>query len=116
VGSSDPMRHSRPIVEARSGGVCERCGVRRAESVHHRKLRRFDDHRAANLVHLCGSGTTGCHGWAHANPRDAAAEGFIVRSTNNPRIVPVKHGRYGWVRLADSGDVVPTKWTEKEKQ
>lgn len=114
--AADPMRESRPIVEVRSGGVCERCGIARATNIHHRKLRRHGDHRPANLVHLCGTGTTGCHGHVHANVQESYELGFLVRSTNNPRIVPVKHARFGWVRLLDNGDTVPTSWTEREKQ
>lgn len=110
--ATDPMLHSRPVVEARSGGVCERCGQRRATHKHHRKLRRFGDHKAANIVDLC----TECHVEVHARPADSYASGFMVRSTNNPRIVPVKHARFGWVRLLDNGDVEPTAWTDKEKQ
>jgi len=114
--AGDPMAAARPIVEARSGGVCELCGVRRAESMHHRKLRRHDDHRAANLVHLCGSGTTGCHGWVHANPAAAYGLGFMVRGAFNPRTARVMLAAHGWVRLLDSGDVVPVGWGEKEEE
>lgn len=108
---TDPMRYSRPIVEDRSGGVCERCGVARATEKHHRKLRRHGDHRAANLVDLC----TPCHAWVHANPAAAYESGFMVRAASNPRTVPVRHARRGWVQLIDSGatkQVVRTEGVE----
>lgn len=35
-------------------------------------------HTTDVLILLCGSGTTGCHGWVHANPMKARAAGLIV--------------------------------------
>lgn len=99
----DPMVAARPIVAKRSGGMCERCGAARASDMHHRKLRRHGDHGPANLVHLCGSGTTGCHGWVHANPAAALLEGFICPSWEDPRKQRVKHAWLGLVTLDDDG-------------
>ena len=109
----DPMAPARPIVEARSGGVCERCGAVRAASIHHRKLRRHGDHAPANLVHLCGSGTTGCHGWVHANPAAALLEGFMCPSWEDPRLQPVKHAWLGRVLLVDDGTVDPVPFCQE---
>jgi hypothetical protein len=108
----DPMREARPVVDARSRGICERCGIQRAGHKHHRKLRRHGDHRPANLLDLCSD----CHRWVHEHVAQSYEFGYLVRSTNNPRIVPVKHARFGWVRLLDNGDTEPTSWTEREKQ
>lgn len=108
----DQMAPARPVVADRSGDMCERCGMARATDVHHRKLRRHGDHKAANLAHLCHL----CHMDVHAHPADSYATGFMVRSVNDPRVVPVRHARFGWVRLKDNGDVEPTSWTAKEKQ
>lgn len=58
-------------VEQRSGGMCERCLVARADDVHHRRyLSRGGMHNVANLLHLCnpgggGNGGSGCHAEAH---------------------------------------------------
>lgn len=54
-------------VKDRSGGVCEGCGDRPAQEIHHRKYRsRGGSHDVSNLLHLCGWGNhTGCHGRAH---------------------------------------------------
>lgn len=38
---------------------------------------------------LCGSGTTGCHGWAHANPARAKRDGLIVPSWATAAFCPV---------------------------
>lgn len=75
-------------------------------SLHHRKLRSQNGADSCdNLVGLCGSGTTGCHGWAHHNRDDAAREGWIVPSHVDPATVPVKHFVWGWVLLLPNGDV-----------
>lgn len=97
---SDPMAEARPVVHARSGGMCERCGAARATDVHHRQLRRHGDHKPANLVDLCRT----CHNWAHGHPKDAQALGFIVPSWVDPRRVVILHALYGLVRLDDQGE------------
>lgn len=95
----DPMAEARPVVAARSGGMCERCGARRATDMHHRQLRRHGDHQPANLVHLC----RGCHTAVHAKPAEAQVAGFIVPSWDNPRLIAVMHSVWGRVRLDDAG-------------
>lgn len=59
--------HHPELVRQRSGGMCERCLVRPATEIHHRRyLSRGGGHNLANLIHLCGSGNfAGCHGEAH---------------------------------------------------
>ncbi|WP_431728640.1 hypothetical protein [Verrucosispora sp. TAA-831] len=71
------------VVVDRDQGCCVRCGryvvhgVRgRAWSVQHRRARQCRDRRPdtntpPNLIVLCGSATTGCHGWVES--RRAAA-------------------------------------------
>lgn len=77
-------------VDSRARYCCERCG-REVDggSRHHRKLRRFGDHSVANLVLLCGSGTTGCHGHVHANPKQSYLDGWLVHSWHEPAAVPI---------------------------
>lgn len=43
----------------------------------------------ANLLTLCGSGTTGCHGWVTANPSAARMDGLSVSQHTDPATVPV---------------------------
>jgi hypothetical protein len=74
---------------------CVRCG--RRGSNRHEKLPRSrgglrDDF---NTVVLCGSGTTGCHGWVTANPDAAEKEGLYVRGQ---MIRGVYHGPDGTYR------------------
>lgn len=70
-------------VDTRDKQRCVRCGVwiQNNGSRHHRMRRAAGGHVIANIILLCGSGTTGCHGWVHANPAEARADGLIVRST-----------------------------------
>jgi hypothetical protein len=96
---ADPMAEARPTVHKRSGGMCERCGARRAIDVHHRQLRRHGDHRPANLVDLCRE----CHTWVHGHVALAQCEGFIVESWEDPREVRLKHAWLGPVTLDDQG-------------
>jgi hypothetical protein len=93
------MAEARPVVEKRSGGMCERCGAARATDKHHRQLRRHGDHTAANLVDLCRA----CHNWVHANVALARLAGFIVDSWQDARHVPVGHAVFGCVLLDAEG-------------
>lgn len=38
---------------------------------------------------LCGSGTTGCHGWVHGHPAEAYRLGWLVHSWHDPASVPL---------------------------
>lgn len=79
----------RALVLSRDGGRCVRCGtscLNTASSIHHRRrrgmggtadLRSFD---ARNLVLLCGTGTTGCHGEVEAERAIAYDTGWLLRS------------------------------------
>ena len=98
-------------IDRRDRQRCARCGVIiwSGGSRHHRKFKsRRGGDEVSNGLLLCGSGTTGCHGWAHSNPRSARMTGFAVESHEDPRLVPVKHGIYGVVWLDDFGGVSST--------
>lgn len=82
---------------------CVRCGAWiDGGSRHHRQLRRSGDHTPANLVLLCGSGTTGCHGWVHAHPAEAYRAGLMVHTWDSATVVPVLT-IWGWRMLAVDG-------------
>lgn len=111
IARSAPKRVKRTVQEVvleRDSHRCVRCGVHlagRFYSVHHRKLRRHGDHTSANLITLCGSGTTGCHGWVHDNP-DLARDpelGYLVRSRTEPGTVPVLVHGLGLAYPVDDG-------------
>jgi len=92
-----PSMDTRRKVLERDYYECVRCGkgiMNSPYSIHHRRLRSHpfpELHEAANLITLCGSGTTGCHGWVHNHPQEAQKAGYIVRSTQNPTDIPVTY-------------------------
>lgn len=92
----DPIR---AIVWERDEAACVRCGVNlmsREGSFHHRRLGKRSDNRPSNLILLCGSGTTYCHGWVHHNRAAAFDAGWIV-SRHGPETntleIPVTYGQ-----------------------
>lgn len=81
---------TRRAVAERCGGCCERCG-RWGYSVHHRwKRGQGGPWSGSNCVALCGSGTTGCHGWVESHPDLAEIDGWHVRPWRNPADVPIR--------------------------
>lgn len=116
--STGPKRSVVDLVLARDGYGCVRCrkhayGERGLDwSVHHRDGRRMGGTRRAsvnapsNLVILCGSGTTGCHGWVGQNVTEAYRVGLLVLSGLDPATV-VLTTWWGHVLLDDEG-----RWTE----
>ena len=102
----------RELVAARSDGDCEVAipGVcqGRATTVHHRRKRsQGGGWGAANLLALCGSGTTGCHGWVEANPKASREWGWwIFTGDGEPNTVSVflhAHTDPRWCLLDDRG-------------
>ena len=73
-------------------------------SIHHR-LRRSQgvDHSIQNLLLLCGSGTTLCHGRVHAEPAAARAGGWMLSGRQEPLAVPVLIAGQRWVFLGADG-------------
>lgn len=108
----------RKIVNVRDGMVCRRCCrfIQREASIHHRlprgmggstsKIGAERTERASNLVRLCGSGVTGCHGWIESNRQRAYQLGWLVHRWDDPAEVPMidNYGRTFW--LDDSGAVL----------
>lgn len=87
---------TRDAVWARANDCCERCGqglTKQSEhSVHHRKLRsRGGKDHVSNLVLLCGTGTTGCHGIVHRFMLNAHADGWLVGSYEDPQFLGIVH-------------------------
>jgi hypothetical protein len=102
------MRTSSAEIVERDQWRCVRCGVfcgSTASSVHHLVLGNRSNNVASNLILLCGSGTTGCHGWVHAHPKKAREGGWIrSRHAQSPADMPVLYdqpGRKGWYLLDD---------------
>ena len=113
-----PDRNTRSLVKERDHYLCARCGISVygiRTSIHHRRNRGEGGsgdpaiNSPANLLLVCGTGTTGCHGWIGGNPTEAGQYGFVVslNSDEDPADVPVKHAVYGWTLLRPDGDVWP---------
>lgn len=97
-------KEARRLVYDRSGRVCEVCGRARATNWHHRKnASQGGLWCPSNGLHLCGSGTTGCHGKITVNPRIARERGWSVPSWGDPGETPVWVAGRGWVLLKDDG-------------
>lgn len=79
---------------ARFGGRCARCGDFGA-SIQHRKPRRLGGtvdpaiNFPSNLIWVCGSGTTGCHGHMESYRTEAYAMGWLLHAADDPTAVPV---------------------------
>lgn len=102
-------------VLARDGYRCVRCGYTVhwpcCASIHHRKPRGMGggeaDNTPANLILLCGTGTTGCHGQVESRRAEALESGWLVSRYADPASVAVlvDHGSR-WVYLSASGEYV----------
>lgn len=89
--------------------MCGAHGETRSLTTHHRINRgmggskRADLNLPANLLTLCGSGTTGCHGWVTANPRQSYEKGWAVKRDRDPAGVALTTWRGDWIYLDNEG-------------
>ena len=106
----------RAAIQDRDVCCCVRCGhycLNEPHSVHHRQVKgmggsKHRDH-PANLIVLCGTGTTGCHGYVHAHPTVSYRLGYLVRSTTRPESAPVWAAGAEWVLLDDDYGLTPVR-------
>lgn len=113
---------TRIAVVAREQERCARCdgtlyGVY-GYSLHHRQPRGMGGSKRnphinlpSNFLAVCGSGTTGCHGYIEQNRRWAYDAGFLVRRPLDPALIPVLGYRGGGtypVWLDDEGHLLTT--------
>jgi len=115
TGSGWP-KETRDAVQRRSGGRCEvgllgTC-TGQAANLHHRLPRRMGGtsnpaaSTACNALHLCGSGTTGCHGWIEAHRAEALGRGWLLHAGQDPAVEPATiRGRFP-VWLTEAGRYV----------
>lgn len=89
----------RETVSERDQWRCTRCGEHvqfRTVSIHHRRpagsggSRRPETHLPANLILLCGSGVTGCHGWVESHRTESYELGLLVHQGIDPAGVSVQ--------------------------
>jgi 5-methylcytosine-specific restriction endonuclease McrA len=98
------------LIRARDSDRCARCGSSRELHVHHRVIRSQGGRDyAENLITLCAE----CHRWVHGHPYEARESGWLLRGTDNPGTIPVKHFAWplGLVLLGHELDFVI--WTDE---
>lgn len=108
------------LIGARDNGRCAVCGeVVSGErgwdwSCQHRLRRGGGGTRRpwvnwpSNLVLLCGSGTTRCHGRVEVNRTWAERFGYrVVDGVTLPSGSPILHAVHGWAYLTDGGGWIP---------
>lgn len=105
---------TRKALRERALGCCEACGAYGATNAHHRvNASQRGRGTLGNLMLLCGSGTTGCHGRVTEHPAWARSQGLSVGGTFEPCDVPVARwsrflGAIEVVLLDDRGGITPT--------
>ena len=111
--STKPTDETRRTVQRRDRYRCAMCDRETGshwsgDSIHHRRMRSHGSgyerlHEPENLLTLCGSGTTGCHGWVHAHPNRAYQLGYLVSMSDDPIGQPVYYRTGGWQQLHADG-------------
>lgn len=92
-----PDRATVELVRWRDRDRCVRCGAP-ATNIHHRRPRGMGGTRdplandPSNLLCLCGSGTTGCHGWIESHRAEALRDGWLVSKWADPATIPIAVG------------------------
>lgn len=119
VTRTGPHPRTVELVLERAQYSCEACGSevgdRRGEdwSIQHRRPRGMGGSRwpginkPSNLMILCGSATTGCHGFAESHRTAAVAAGWLIQHRADPAREPVLI-RKAWMLLDDEGNATPT--------
>lgn len=102
--ATGPTPATRNLVRERAGGCCELCGRLlhhedggwiADHSFHHRQPRgaggssRPEVNCPSNLLLVCGTGITGCHGDIEKNRDIAHVCGWLVKRPTDPATVPV---------------------------
>jgi hypothetical protein len=84
-------RVARERVQGRDEGRCVKCRRYGPANWDHRKnASQGGLWAASNGQLMCGSGTTGCHGWKTSNPAEAVAEGWAVPGWADPLVWPAR--------------------------
>ena len=56
-------------------------------------------HKSANLIALCGSGTTGCHGWVESNRAEARQLGYLIQKVESAELIPLNDDAGVWCNI-----------------
>lgn len=115
--AAEASPETRALCLARAGYRCEYChgsldGVH-GYSLQHRKARGMGGSRdrslglPPNLLVLCGSGTTGHHGWVEGHPAQAYDLGLALRTGWDPEQTPYRDQLGAWRLLLIGGSALP---------
>ena len=111
---------TRILVADRDRWRCVRCGRDLSDgsgNLQHRRARgmggtrKVDVNGPENLILLCGSGTTGCHGHVESHREEARRAGWAVSQADDPGRVPVTYPGGRFLLTADGGRI---PYREKE--
>jgi hypothetical protein len=102
---------TRFTVLSRNGYKCEKCGsdFLWGVSVHHRRPRMMGGssnpqlHLSANLIALCGSGTTGCHGWVESHRTESRELGYLIQKVESAELIPFRDDTGIWWHIYNDG-------------
>lgn len=104
---------TRFVVFARANYRCERCNKQLhgvfGVSVHHRRPRMMGGsknerlHLPANLIVLCGSGTSGCHGWVESYRDKAREHGYLIQKVDSAELIPFRDDVGAWWLIDNIG-------------
>jgi len=115
--STGPDRNTVDAVLERDQRSCAVCGDGITGergwdwSIQHRRPRRAggdtrpDTNLPSNLVAVCGSGTTLCHGRIESHRAEAYEHGWLLRERDVPSQEAICHAVHGWCYLTDDGQV-----------
>ena len=102
-----PSDDCRAMVLGRAGFGCEYCGgPLNPCSIHHRRPRQMGStkadwiNRPENLLALCGSGTTGCHGYFESHRTEGYSIGVLLRQGLWPWETPYRDRLGRWWLLS----------------
>lgn len=106
-------RAVRDTIAHRDQWRCVRCGADITigpASVQHRRPRGMGGTRdplvsaPSNGILLCGTGTTGCHGWVETHREAAHEQGWSIPWWTNPLAVPVTYWDGRQYKLDNQGN------------
>lgn len=116
AGQRVVKKRSKGLCEIRIPGVC----FRRAGNWHHRKNGSVGGTWCPSSgLHLCGSGTTGCHGAVtdtQGNRAEYERLGWIVPSWRDPARTRVWYRQERWVHLHPDGRVTNAPNEDEEEE
>lgn len=97
---------TRQVIQDRSQGICEICGIRPVQQHHHRRprgmgsSRRADTNTPANAIGACEPD----HRYIEANRSEALEKGWLVRQGHSPEDTFMLY-RGEWAYLTVDGGV-----------